>query len=185
MQTPLRITYRNLDSSPALSEHIKEEASKLEMMFDRITGCHVVLEVPHHSGSPTPEVKVRIDLFVPTEVLSVARVAPKRARTPRDPFLDVSEAFHALRRQLEDYVRRIRQDVKRHVETPKARVSRLEPEFGMLETPDGREIYFHRHAVLNDAFERLQVGAQVRFVEELGEKGPQATTVSVAPRALR
>ena len=46
-----------------------------------------------------------------------------------------------------------------------------------MRSADGREIYFHRKAVLNDAFDRLEVGAEVRFVEEEGEKGPQASTV--------
>ncbi len=48
---------------------------------------------------------------------------------------------------------------------------------GFIETPDGREIYFHRNAVLNGAFDRLTVGSEVRFVEDEGVKGPQASTV--------
>jgi cold shock CspA family protein len=32
---------------------------------------------------------------------------------------------------------------------------------------------------LNDAFSRLKIGEQVTFVEELGEKGPQASTVKL------
>ncbi len=52
--------------------------------------------------------------------------------------------------------------------------------FGFIETPDGREIYFHRNSVLNDGFPRLDVGTRVTFAEEMGEKGPQATTVHIA-----
>ena len=48
---------------------------------------------------------------------------------------------------------------------------------GFIETPDGREIYFHRNSVLDGDFDRLTVGSEVRFVEEPGEKGAQATTV--------
>jgi cold shock CspA family protein len=51
--------------------------------------------------------------------------------------------------------------------------------YGFLMTPDGRELYFHRHSVLHDDFERLAVGTEVRFEEEEGEKGPQASTVQV------
>jgi len=184
METPLRITYRNVDSSLALSQHIREEAGKLERLYDRITGCHVVVEVPHHGQSRTPLVRVRLDLFVPGEVLTVGKAPPRKSRTPRDPFLEVSEAFHSMRRQLEDHVRRVRQDVKTHLPTPRGRISRLEQDFGMLETPDGRELYFHRHAVLHDAFPRLKVGAEVRFAEELGDKGPQASTVVLSGRSL-
>lgn len=177
MQTPIRITYRNVDSSDALSQHIRAEAEKLEHLYDRITGCHVVLEIPHHSQSRTPQMRVRIDLFVPGEVLTVGKVPPRLARTPRDPFLEVSESFHSMRRQLEDHIRRARLDVKTHVPVPRARVAKLEHDFGVLQTPDGREVYFHRHSVLNNAFPRLKVGSQVRFSEEAGDKGPQASTV--------
>ena len=49
--------------------------------------------------------------------------------------------------------------------------------YGFIETADGRKVYFHRNSVLDDAFEHLTVGSEVRFVEEMGEKGPQATSV--------
>jgi cold shock CspA family protein len=52
--------------------------------------------------------------------------------------------------------------------------------YGFLATPDGREIYFHRHSVLHPGFDRLAIGTEVRFVEESGEKGPQASTVAIA-----
>lgn len=45
-----------------------------------------------------------------------------------------------------------------------------------------REIYFHEHSVLNCDFKQLKVGIEVRFVEEQGEKGPQASTVTVIER---
>ena len=41
----------------------------------------------------------------------------------------------------------------------------------------GYEVYFHRNSVLDGAFRRLTVGARVTFVEEVGDKGPQASTV--------
>jgi cold shock CspA family protein len=48
-----------------------------------------------------------------------------------------------------------------------------------METPDGREIYFHRNSIVDASFDDLKIGAELRFAEELGEKGPQATTVYV------
>ena len=50
---------------------------------------------------------------------------------------------------------------------------------GFIETADGRQIYFHRNAVLDAAFDRLKVGSEVAFAEEEGVKGPQASTVRV------
>jgi hypothetical protein len=31
-------------------------------------------------------------------------------------------------------------------------------------------VYFHRNSVLDDAFEHLTVGSEVRFAEEMGRK---------------
>ena len=39
------------------------------------------------------------------------------------------------------------------------------------------EKYQHRITGCRDAFDRLSVGSEVRFAEELGEKGAQASTV--------
>jgi cold shock CspA family protein len=57
-------------------------------------------------------------------------------------------------------------------------------EFGFIETPDGRELYFHRNSVLNDAFARLKPGTAVTYAEEEGEKGPQASTVRLLGKHL-
>ena len=40
-------------------------------------------------------------------------------------------------------------------------------------------IYFHRNSALDNAFDKLEVGSEVRFVEEMGERGPQASTVTL------
>ena len=42
---------------------------------------------------------------------------------------------------------------------------------------NGREIYFHRNSVIDGDFARFEIGTEVSFAEELGDKGPQATTV--------
>jgi cold shock CspA family protein len=69
--------------------------------------------------------------------------------------------------------------VKQHEGAPLGTVSELDPlgEFGFLETDDGREIYFHRNSVLEGGFASLSIGARVTFAEEMGDKGPQASTV--------
>ena len=63
-------------------------------------------------------------------------------------------------------------------------MARIFPEagYGFLATLDGREVFFHRNSVLDEAFNRLDVGTEVSFVEELGEKGPQASTVKLVGR---
>ena len=72
-------------------------------------------------------------------------------------------------------------NVKAHEPATTGRIVRLVPdeECGFLETPDGREIYFHAHSVLDAQFADLAVGDAVRFVEEAGDEGAQASTVHV------
>ena len=38
-------------------------------------------------------------------------------------------------------------------------------------------MYFHKNSVVDTAFDKLDIGTEVRFVEEMGELGPQASTV--------
>ena len=52
--------------------------------------------------------------------------------------------------------------------------------YGFIETPDDREIYFHRNSVLNSAFEHLDIGDEVIFSEKAEDKGPRATTIRLA-----
>jgi cold shock CspA family protein len=93
----------------------------------------------------------------------------------------IREAFDTARRRLQDYARRQRGAVKTATKQPRGRVSQLFPvdEYGYLEAEDGHEVYFQKSSVLNDGFDRLAVGSAVSFVEEGGEKGPQASTVKL------
>jgi cold shock CspA family protein len=66
-----------------------------------------------------------------------------------------------------------------HETAPHGHVAELYPDYGKIETPDGRLVYFHKNSVVGEDFDHLDLGAEVRFVEEQGELGPQASTVHV------
>jgi cold shock CspA family protein/ribosome-associated translation inhibitor RaiA len=174
MQLPLQITARDVSLSEAAEGDIRAKAANLDTYYDGIMSCRVVVEGPvrHHRKGPYT---VRVDLTVPGAELVVDRQADE------DLYVAIRDAFDAARRRLEDYARRQRGDVKLHETSPRARVCRLFPEedYGFLETPDGREIYFHRNSVLHPGFERLEIGTEVRFAEETGDHGPQASTVAI------
>jgi cold shock CspA family protein/ribosome-associated translation inhibitor RaiA len=177
MQLPLQITARDVELSGAAEADIRTKAAGLDVYYDGIMSCRVVVEGPvrhHHKGPYT----VRIDLSVPGAELVVDRQADE------DLYVAIRDAFDAARRRLEDYARRQRGDVKTHIPAPHARVSKLFPEqdFGFLETADGGEIYFHRNSVLPPGFDRLEIGTEVRFAEEAGQEGPQASTVAIVGR---
>jgi len=175
MQRPLKITARDFALSEAFEAEIREKAAKLDDYYNGIIGCEVVVEAPvdhHRKGGPF---NVRIDLTLPGGELAVTRQKEEILAAA------IREAFDAARRRLEDYARQQRGDVKSHEALLHARVSKLFPQdgYGFLETPEGREIYFHRNSVLEPGFEHLAIGTDVHFVEELGMEGPQASTVII------
>lgn len=183
MELPLQIAFRNLEHSSVIEEMVREKAAKLEEFAERIMGCRVVIEVPHRHHERGNQYQVRIDITVPGGEIVVNREPPLHVEY-RDLGVALRDAFDAARRQLEDYVRRQRGLIKAHEVAPHGRVSQMFPEqgYGFLETPDGREIYFHRHSVLDGGFDRLEVGTEVTFAEEEGDKGPQASTVKPVGR---
>jgi ribosome-associated translation inhibitor RaiA/cold shock CspA family protein len=178
MQIPVQITFRNVARSDAIEAKIRDRAAKLDTFYDQITGCHVTVEAPHRHHHQGKLFQVGVDLIVPGAELVVNR-APREHHAHEDVFVAIRDAFDAARRQLEDYARQRRADTKLHLEPAHGRVSRLFPDHGFVVTPDKREIYFHRHSLLGTRFDALAVGTSVRFVEEEGNEGPQASTVRV------
>jgi ribosomal subunit interface protein len=180
MKLPLQVTFRNMDPSEAMEANIRERAEKLDAFYDQIMGCRVVVEADHHHHQKGNLYHVRIDLTVPGGELVVSR-EPEQHQAHQDAYVAVRDAFDSARRQLEDYARRRRQDVKRHEAPAHGRISQLfmDEGYGRIEAADGRQVYFHKNSVVDADFYHLLVGAEVRFNEEEGDMGPQASTVHV------
>lgn len=183
MQVPLEIEFRNMEPSDDVEADIRRHAEKLEEFFDRITSCRVVFEAPHRHHRKGNLYHVRILLSVPRRELVVDR-EPQENHAYENAYVTIRDAFKAMRRKLEDYAREMRGDVKTHDTPPHGKVVRLYPEkgYGFIETSDCREVYFYRNALLDDAFDELALGTEVRFEEEAGNKGPQASTVRLVGR---
>lgn len=181
MQIPLQIVAQGLELGEPEREEIRSHAEKLETFFSRVLGCRVTVSVPNRWAQAGPiQYQVRIDLSLPGEQLVVKR-------QPGANLLDaMQDAFRVAGRRLQDYVRKLppANPPEAQAKPGRGHVSRLLPwdGYGFLETEDGREIYFHRNSVLHGAFERLEVGTEVRFAEEEGDEGPQASSVSVTGR---
>ena len=178
MRLPLQVTFRGMPPSEAIETNIREKAGKLDLFYNRIMGCRVVVEAPHRHHHKGKLYHVRIDMTVPGGEL-VANREPSNHGSYEDVYVAIRDAFDAARRQLQHYVQRQRNEVKTHEGLPFARVDRLFPEqdYGFLVTSDEREIYFHRNSVLEMDFDRIRVGMDMHFIEEQGGKGPQASTV--------
>jgi ribosomal subunit interface protein len=108
MNRPLQITFRGMGPSEAMSDYIRGEAEKLEQLFDRIVGCHVVVEQPHKHQRQGNHFHVRVDLHVPGRDIIAVREHAERS-THEDPYQAVSDAFEAARKQLQHYADALRE----------------------------------------------------------------------------
>ena len=181
MQIPLEIVFRNMQPSPALETRIHSLVARLEKFSPHIIHCHVVVEAPHRHQLQGRLFDVDLRITVPGDEIAIQRANPAD-HAHEDVYVALRDVFKAARRRLQDYERRRRQQVKFHAGTPQGHVSEIDRErqFGRIESDDGRLIYFHRNSVLGLRFDELAVGSAVRFVEESGDLGPQASTVQVA-----
>jgi cold shock CspA family protein len=186
MQTPPEIEFQGMAGSAQIEDVIEKHIAELEQRWGRITACRVVLKGPglRHRKGGLYDVHIRLALPDGREV-NVERTPPADERHA-DPDFALNNAFKRARRQLQDKLRRTQGQAKHHERAPAATVARLDPsgEFGFLETDDGQEIYFHRNSVLDDKFDALQAGTEVRFAlhEGEGEQGAQASTVTIVGR---
>ena len=131
MTNHAKTTFRNMPPSEAVSARVQKEADKLGKYFDRITSCSVVIEAPHkhrHHGEPF---HVRIEVGVPGKEIVVtqkptvrpileqdtngrAHKAQEIEGAHKDVYVAIRDGFAALRRQLQDYVHCLRNEVKTH-----------------------------------------------------------------------
>ena len=178
MIIPLQITFHNIPPSEAVEAKIRSLADKLEHFYNRITSCRVIVDAPHRHQRNGKLYQVRIDITVPTGEIVVKRDPPER-QSHEDIYVAIRDAFDAAKRKLQDHISMLRQETKTHEEQPYGQIATLFPDegYGFIETSDGSEVYFHRNSLFNGDFEQLQVGDEVRFAEEEGDKGLQASTV--------
>lgn len=100
-----RIHAHQVELPESIRARIETRIGKLDEFYDRIQSCDVAIEGPgahHHRGPHT----VRLAIAVPKREIVVDRQSAVSLEVA------VREAFAAADRQLEDYARRLRGDVK-------------------------------------------------------------------------
>jgi cold shock CspA family protein len=181
MQTPLDISFQNSEPSEEIRSEIERHAKHLEKFHDRITSCNVTVIAPKSRHQKGDLFKIDIRIAMPSHKDIIVTKTHGDAPEHEHVAVAIKDAFSAAQRQIEDAVRKMRGEIKPHEEEDHGRVAKFlaGEDYGFIETADGREVFFHRNSVLDDAFDRLMVGSEVRFVAEMGEKGPQASTVRI------
>jgi cold shock CspA family protein/ribosome-associated translation inhibitor RaiA len=183
MMIPLQITFRDFESSEAVEARIRKRAEALNRFAPHLTACRVIVEAPHRHHQKGKLYHVRVECTLPGHDIVVSREGHDQPGHS-DVYVAIRDAFDAAKRELEDRVRLLRGATKTHEVAPHGRIVRLFPhmDYGMIQTPDGREIYFHRNSMIGASFDELREGIEVRFVEQEGENGPQASSVRLVGR---
>ncbi len=180
MQTPAQIEFEGLNATPELQAAIDQHMAELEKRFGRATAARVIIRGPgeHHRTGGQYQVSIRLALPDGREV-NVGRT-PKEDERYADLTFAVDNAFKRARRQLQDQAKQMRGEVKHHEGEPIGTIVRLDAsgDFGFLEAADGHDVYFNCNSIV-DGVSDISVGTRVSYVEEIGERGPQASTVKI------
>lgn len=128
MIIPLQITWRDVARSAAVEGDIRRRARKLEHFYDQIVSCRVQVGTSHRRHHKGNLYCIRVEVEVPDDEVVVTR-APAEDHAREDIYVAVRDAFDAARRQLQDYARKRRGQVKRHAcGRTAARAERVESE---------------------------------------------------------
>lgn len=181
MQSPVEISFRNLDPSEAVEARVRERVQKLEHFSDRITSTHVWIEAPHKSHTKGNKFSVSIEVRLPGADL-VVNNKPGDVNAHEDVYIAIRDAFSAMERKIRKW-----KTARKSQPTPinggpsTGRVASLDADgdHGHIALPTGELVYFHRNSVAGSAFNLLSIEDPVELVidEREGEKGPQATMV--------
>ncbi len=112
MNPNLRIAYRHLPPSEALNACIADEALLLETHYGHPIACHVTIESSRFAHPK--RCRVRVGVSVRGKALVADRSSFEHDGHD-DAYLDVREAFRALRRQLDDRTQKHRSTRHAHV----------------------------------------------------------------------
>jgi len=104
MQSPIQVTFRNVPESSPIKQLVLQEAEQLEHFSDRIVSCRIMVESPHRSHRKGNLFHVTIHLTLPGKSLVVTR-SPSAHAAHKDLYLAIRDAFHEMRRQMQDFIR--------------------------------------------------------------------------------
>ena len=181
MQVAPEVIFKGVERTAWVEEMVAEKLSHLERFSQDITRCHVTLTREQSSQKTGNHYSMMVEVRVPRQhdlaVRKQKQIVDMRTQLPAM----IKAAFDAIEKQLKKTVELRRHDEKTHDAQPRGLVEKIFADgYGFIRTmDDGRQFYFHRNSVLHDDFDRLEVGAQVRFTAQEGEEGPQASSVQL------
>jgi ribosome-associated translation inhibitor RaiA len=118
MQSPLQIAFEGVDRSDSIEERIRQEASSLDQIDQRITSARIVVAKSrhrHHKGEPY---QIRIHLTVPGAADINVTHESSTEKHDDDILVAIHHAFRAAHRRLEDMLRKRDERIKTNRTVP-------------------------------------------------------------------
>lgn len=111
MQTPIQISFHQMEPSPAIEARIREKVAKLEHFYAGLIRCRVVVERAfHYHEHERGPVSVRFELVLPASKTIVGGGSGTCNDAADDFEGALKAAFDATKRQLHDHVATLRGD---------------------------------------------------------------------------
>lgn len=114
MDIPLQIDFRGMEISDAMRMQIEQHVAKMQRFSSQIIGCHVTLELSERHHRKGKRYRMHVQVQVPGHDIYASHDPVPEDYSAEDPYVLLRDTFDAVRRQLEDYERVRRGDVKRH-----------------------------------------------------------------------
>ena len=105
---PIKITFHDIDPSPAVEADIRKHAEKLEEFDPRIHWCNVSIEADGKHQRKGRIYRIMVSLGLPGKTITANRAKPHDP-AHADIYVAIRDSFNAVTRQVEDYAR-VRRD---------------------------------------------------------------------------
>lgn len=183
MQNPPEISFRGVDHTQEIDDEIRSNLGRLERVCDHVITCRLAIEKIQRDQARGNPYRVRLVVSVPPGHQIVIVRGQKHPSESHQPLtVIIHHVFETASKRLRKLSELQNRQVKRHLEQEVNGVVdkiNLQDGYGFIRSEDNSQVYFHRNAVLHNKFDRLHKGDGVHFLAELGDQGPQATTVRV------
>ncbi len=113
MAATIQISFRNMEAVPAAEEQVHALVAELSRLFDRLTGCRVVVDAIHRHRHQGRSYQVRLELSVPEGPI-IVNCEASTTQSYDDLSLALHDAFAAVRQRLQDHVARLDEGNRPH-----------------------------------------------------------------------
>ncbi len=95
----IEISFRDMDPSDAIEQHIRNKASKLTEKYDDITGIRAVVGLPHNHSQKGKIAHVSLEIGLPGELVAITNDNHDK-HEHEDMYVALRDAFDKAQRRI-------------------------------------------------------------------------------------